>query len=142
MKIIAFALTFLITPLFGEDEAIKPMVGSSFGKVMVVEVQFVEKENTYYQQNIVDEPWLAKVISINGTKLKEPVVIEYLIRDDKEKKYANKQIYEFLAYEDIESIGTPHKWTEEAQQIPYMFRQRLVMQEMTRKIRERLEKQK
>ncbi len=141
MKTILFAVAFLIGPVSGEDQAIKPLVGSSFGEVFVITVEFVEKGKSYYQQNIVKEPWLSKVISINGVELKEPIVIEYLLVEDtatKGKNYAKGKKYEFMAYEDIETMGTPQNWEDENSQIPYIICQRLILKQITKKMKERL----
>jgi hypothetical protein len=122
MKNLLFALTLLIGPVFGKDEVIKPLVGSSFGEVFVAKVEFVEKGASYIEQNLIKQPWLAKVISVNGQTLDKPVVIEYSLEAGTVTK---GKVYEFKAYEDIYQLGTPRGWEERIAQIDYHIRHRL-----------------
>lgn len=127
MKFLPFALALLIGSVFGKDQVLKPLVGPSFGEVFVARVEFVEKENTYIEQNIIKEPWLAKVISVNGLKLEEPIVIEYSLAAGTVTK---GNIYELKAYEDIYKLGTPRGWDEKIAQIDYHIRHRLIVKPM------------
>lgn len=124
MKILALALALMVCPLLGKDRVIKPRVGPSFGEVFVATVEFVAKENSYIEQNIVKEPWLAKVISVNGVKLETPIVIEYALDAGTVTKGRN---YEFKAYEDIYRLGSPRNWDDEIAQIDYHIRHRLLL---------------
>src|SRR5690242_16600582 len=69
-------LWFATSSCFGQ-EAIRPLVAKEFGKPVVVNAEFVAKSNTYYEQNIVVEPFTLKVISVDGRRLKREVLIEY-----------------------------------------------------------------
>lgn len=105
-------------------ESISPMVGEKFGAVMTLEVEFVDKPNTYWAQNVVKEPWLAKVISVNNVKLGEPVVIEY--RSETEGFVKDKR-YVLRGYEDIWRNGFPTGWSEEPEQFTYQIHHRLIL---------------
>jgi hypothetical protein len=99
-------------------------------EVLTVEVEFVEKRRTYIEQNIVKEPWLAKVVSVNGVELETPVIIEYILIEGT----VNKGIkYSFLAFEDIYRLGSPRGWSEEVSQIDYHLRQRLFLKPLNQK---------
>ena len=130
MKTISFALALLIGTVSGKDQVIRPLVGPSFGQVCVVEVEFVEKENSYIEQNIIKEPWLAKVITVNGQKLESPVVIEYRLEAGSTVTKGKK--YEFKAYEDIYKLGSPRGWDEMVAQIDYHIRHRIFLKPIAR----------
>ena len=59
------------------QELVRPKVAKEFGKPIVVTAEFVAKSNTYFDQNIVKEPFRLKVITVDGRKLKKEVLIEY-----------------------------------------------------------------
>jgi hypothetical protein len=130
MKIILLILALSFDVTFAQGQVVKPRVGSSFGEVLTVEVEFVEKRRTYIEQNIVKEPWLAKVVSVNGVELETPVIIEYILIEGT----VNKGIkYSFLAFEDIYRLGSPRGWSEEVSQIDYHLRQRLFLKPLNQK---------
>lgn len=79
-------------------EIIKPFLGETFGQVLRLEIEFVEKPNCYYEQNIIEEPFMAKVLSVNGKKLKPPISIQYKTAVKNLKK---GKIYKLNGYEDI-----------------------------------------
>ena len=108
-----------------DNKVIKPKVAQSFGEVVTVEVEFIEKENSFIEQNLIKEPWLAKVISVNGAILKDPVVIEYVLVEGIEVKKG--QTRKFMAYEDIYKLGAPRGWNEEVAKIDYPMCHRLFL---------------
>lgn len=104
------------TWVYDREHVIEPRIGLPFGEVCVVKVEFVEKRNTYIHQNVIKEPWLAKVISVNGVLLEKPVTMEYSLGDDKVTK---GKTYEFRAYESFYRLGNPDGWDKEVGQFPY-----------------------
>ncbi|MFC7336576.1 hypothetical protein ACFQY0_05250 [Haloferula chungangensis] len=108
---------------WAEKQVIEPMLGDKFGVAMVVELEFVEKPDTYFAQRIIKTEWMAKVISLDGKALKVPVEIEYASNKDSFKKGV---CYRFLAYEDVYSHGPPKGWMA-MQQFNYGIRHRLVL---------------
>src|SRR4051794_28504851 len=65
------SLLWLVSlPCFGQ-EMVRPRVAKEFGKPIVVKAEFVAKPNTYYHQNIVKEPFILKVIAVDGQRLEQ-----------------------------------------------------------------------
>ena len=112
------SLLMLLSTL-NAKETISPKVADKFGEVFVATIEFVEKPKTYLALRIVDEPFFAKVKSINGKPLKESIVIEYR-SDDKSFKKGETLILK--AYEDVESLGGNEEWTGRITQISYRMR--------------------
>ena len=105
-------------PCFGQ-QVVRPMATTEFGKPIVVTAEFVAKPNTYYSQNLVLEPFSLKVISVDGQKLKEEVLIEYKLevgkREDK-KLERTGVILEFEAYETLYQPLSATPWLAEGEQ--------------------------
>lgn len=108
---------------WAEKQVIEPIFGDEFGVAMVVDLEFIEKSNAYYAQNIIKTKWMARVISVDGKPLKEPVEIEYASSEDSFKAGVR---YRLWAYEDVYSYGRPKGWME-VQQFDYWLRHRLVI---------------
>jgi hypothetical protein len=108
------------TWVYDREHVIEPEIGLPFGEVCVVKVEFVEKQNTYIHQNIIKEPWLAKVISVNVVILEKPVTMEYSLGDDKVTK---GKTFEFTVYESFYRLGYPHGWDKKVGQFNYHTRQ-------------------
>ena len=125
MKRLAIILLLMTGVAMADNKVIKPKVAQSFGEVVTVEVEFIEKENSFIEQNLIKEPWLAKVISVNGAILKDPVVIEYVLVEGIEVKKG--QTRKFMAYEDIYKLGAPRGWNEEVAKIDYHICHRLFL---------------
>ena len=86
------------------QQGVRPVVATEFGKPVVVTAEFVAKTNDYYSQNIISEPFTLKVISVNGAKLKEPILIEYKLESGKKEEKRLEHagvVYEFAAYETL-----------------------------------------
>ena len=92
------------------------MLSDKFGDVFDVTIEFVEKPNDYYSQNIVKSKWFAKVKAVNGKPLKEPIVMEY--RGD-DKSFQKGSTMTLRAYEDIESSGINREWDGVVRQFNY-----------------------
>lgn len=103
---------------FGQ-ECVRPLVAGEFGNPVAVTAEFVAKPNTYYAQNIVKEPFLLRVISVDGRALKDVVVIEYLLEaDSSEKKKLERAgiVQEFEAYETLYQPDFATPWLGEWEQ--------------------------
>ena len=75
--------------------------------------------NTYYDRNIVNEPFYLKVISVDGRVLKEAVFIQYFFEADKkdEKKLERVDVVqEFEAYETLYQPIFATPWLGELEQ--------------------------
>jgi len=75
------AITLLVTVWLHTLRAadhISPDLGVNFGTVVSLEVEFVEKPNTYIDQNLIKTPFLARILVVNGEPLKTPVNTEYI----------------------------------------------------------------
>ncbi len=92
------------------------MLSDKFGDVFDVTVEFVEKPNDYYSQNIVEAKWFAKVKAVNGKTLKEPIVMEY--RGD-DQSFQKGSTITLRAFEDIESSGINREWDGVVRQFNY-----------------------
>lgn len=86
------------------QEAIKPVVARSFGEVITIEAQFIEKPNSYYAKNTIKEPFYLEVMVVNGKKLAQPVVIEYILHESGNEKVRIEKkglIQKLEAYETL-----------------------------------------
>ena len=97
-------------------ESLSPKFSEEFGEVIEITVEFVEKPNTYYAQNIVKAKWFAKVKAVNGKPLKEPIVMEYR---GENKLFQEGSTMTLRAYEDIESSGVNREWDGVVRQFNY-----------------------
>jgi hypothetical protein len=95
---------------------------------MHIEAEFVAKSNTYHDQNLVKEPYLIYVTSVNGQSLEKPIVMEYQ-RDPATAAFRSGRRYHLKAYETIHAIGVPRGWSEYPEQIDYQVVHRLVVKE-------------
>jgi len=121
MKTATFiSLLFASSDLFGA-EPVKPLIGDQFGQVLTLEVEFVDKSNSYFDQNIAEAQWNAKVFKIDGKVLDSPIVFEYRAEKDDFQKGVR---YQLQGYEEIYSLGTPKAW-DPMTQINYHIRHRL-----------------
>jgi hypothetical protein len=102
--------------LLPAKESITPRVAEKFGEVFDVTIEFVEKPNDYYAQNMVEAEWYAKVKAVNGTVLKEPLIIEYRCPGG---KFAKGSTVTVRAFEDLESDGLNREWDGVARQFSY-----------------------
>ena len=114
------SLLFTSSELFGA-EPVKPFIGDQFGQVMTLEVEFVDKSDSYFDQNIAKARWNAKVFKINGKVLDSPIIFEYRAEKDNFQKGVR---YQLQGYEDVYSLGTPKAW-DPMTQINYVIRHRL-----------------
>jgi hypothetical protein len=114
------SLIFTSSKLFGA-EAVKPLIGDQFGQVLTLEVEFVDKSDSYFDQNIAKARWNAKVFKINGKILDSPIVFEYRAEKDNFQKGVR---YQLQGYEDVYSLGTPKAW-DPMTQINYDIHHRL-----------------
>jgi hypothetical protein len=92
---------------------VRPIVATEFGKPIVVRAEFVAKPNDYYSQNMVTEPYMLKVVAVNGQPLKEPVIIEYKLHADKggaAKVEHRGTVVTFEAYESVYQPSTATPW--------------------------------
>ena len=110
---------------FGKKQSIKPLVADQFGKIIAIEATFIEKPNDYHSQNIVKEPYLLSVVSVNGQKLSKPIIIEY-ISSPEIPKIKTGQKYTLQAYETIYTWGEPRNWVEMSQ-FDYQIIHRLII---------------
>lgn len=86
---------------------------------MVVRAEFAPKANSYDEQNFVSNPFTLKVLEVNGRKLKEPVLIEYLLEaDESERKKLERAdtVQEFEAYETLYQPPFATPWLGEGMQ--------------------------
>ena len=97
-------------------EGLSPKFSDKFGEVIDITVEFVEKPNTYYAQNIVKAKWFAKVKAVNGKPLKKPILMEYRGED---KSFQKGSTTTLRAYEDIESSGVNREWDGVVRQFNY-----------------------
>jgi hypothetical protein len=96
------------------QEAIRPVVASEFGKPITIRAEFVAKPNTYYDQNIVSEPYSLKVVEVEGRELKQPVLIEYRFHRFQIGKRERDQIERpgiMQTFEAYESLYQPTMFT-------------------------------
>ncbi len=114
-----FVFLGIACPFCFGKECIQPFVAAAFGEPVVVTAEFVAKPNTYYDRNIVNEPFYLKVISVDGRVLKEAVFIQYLFEADKkdEKKLERVDVVqEFEAYETLYQPISATPWLGELEQ--------------------------
>ena len=56
MQVLVVSLFLMFAGLAcAERRGIEPMLGEQFGVAMVVDLEFVEKPNAYFAQNIIEE---------------------------------------------------------------------------------------
>src|SRR3974390_2553021 len=93
---------------FAQAQAvIRPIIAAEFGKQIVVQAEFVAKPNDYYSQNMVTEPYMLKVVAVNGQPLKEPVVIEYKLEADKRSAAKVEHLGAVVTLDAYESVYQP-----------------------------------
>jgi len=86
------------------QEVIRPVVAKSFGAPCVVKAEFVAKDNSYYDQNMVSEPYTLKVTTVDGRPLKTAVLIAYRLEakpSDAKKIRRTGVVLELEAYETL-----------------------------------------
>jgi hypothetical protein len=113
-----FSLVVAVAPTLAQ-EAIRPFVAPEFGKPVMVRAEFVPKSNTYYDQNIVSEPYTLKVVAVGGRELKEPVLIEYRLDAEKKTRVQIERpgtIQNFEAYESLFQPAMATPWLPEGEQ--------------------------
>jgi hypothetical protein len=101
------------------QEVLRPVVAPKFGESVIIQAEFVAKPNDYYSQNIVPEPYILSVISVDGMKLKAPVLIEYMLEVGKKDHSQLERLgatFTFEAYETVHQTGRPGPWMEEMEQ--------------------------
>ncbi|QYY35626.1 hypothetical protein [Ruficoccus sp. ZRK36] len=133
MKTLLLSLLFvagLISSSSADITEVKPRLLSAFGKVSKIEAYFVEKPDSYYAQNIVNEPFFLKVVAIDGQQLAEPVVIEYLGALPLDIQMSKR--YPLRAYETLRPLGAPRGWEEYPSQIDYGVSTYLIIQLLNR----------
>jgi hypothetical protein len=116
-------------PSFGNSE-IKSKLGP-FGTLMKLEIEFVDKNRTYFQQNIVKEKYMARVTSVNNIKLTTPFTMQYVFTGDEEQRkeaanFLKGRTYKFEGYESIYEMGPPYGWRP-GSQFYYSIRKRLIL---------------
>ena len=118
MKTLLLLAIYLVCCCFTVQakESLTPKLSDQFGEVFNVTIEFVEKPNTYYAQNIVKAKWFAKVKAVNGKALEKPIVMEYRSHGRKFKKGSTVIL---RAYEDIESSGVNREWDGVVMQFNY-----------------------
>jgi len=89
------------------QEVIRPSVATEFGKPVVVRAEFVAKSNTYYDQNIVSEPYTLKVLAVDGRELKQAVLIEYRLHEEKKMRAKIERPGSIQTFEGYESLYQP-----------------------------------
>lgn len=109
-------------------EAIVPVVADKFGQVIEIEGEFAPKRNTYFEQNVVTEPSLLKVLAVDGRQLRDPVLIEYAIENGSEIEREGR--FRMRAYETIYTDGTPSGWGNLPDQFTYTIRHRAVIKDL------------
>jgi hypothetical protein len=90
---------------------IRPFVAPEFGKQITVKAEFVPKSNDYYSQNMVREPYTLKVVAVNGRTLKEPVLIEYMLKADEKSRAKIEQPGIPVVLEAYETLYQPQMAT-------------------------------
>lgn len=103
----------------GESQAkqsLTPKFTKNFGDVFDATIEFVEKPNTYYAQNLIKMECYAKVVAVDGKALAEPVLIEYRCIDG---DFELGQTLTLRAYEDLQSSGINREWDGEVRQFNY-----------------------
>lgn len=111
-------------------DTIKPILGQSFGEILSVDVEFIEKGNTYFEQNVVESPFLAKIAAVNGVNLKEPIIIEYVVDKhlfEEAPCFKTGVKYSLKCYEDIYSMGNPIDWSTTPNQFNYEIHHRIFL---------------
>lgn len=94
-------------------------MGKEFGKPLTVLVEFVEKSNSYYEQNIISEPYSLRVIAVNGHELGKPMLMEYrLLIGEKERAQIErpKKLQTLEAYESVYQPAMATPWLAEGEQ--------------------------
>jgi hypothetical protein len=109
-------------------EAVRPFIAEKFGKVITVEGVFVEKRQTYHDQNIVQEPYLLRVLAVDGKDLETPVTIEYLAGNG---RVENGVKYRMKAYETVYTMGAPAGWNKEPSQVVYYIYRQLIIKDLS-----------
>ena len=93
---------------FAQAQAVvRPIIATEFGKQIVVRAEFVSKPNDYYSQNMVPEPYMLKVVAVNGQTLKEPVIIEYKLHAEKGGAAKVEHLGAVVIFEAYESVYQP-----------------------------------
>jgi hypothetical protein len=120
MKALASLLVFLTAFATTQaQEAVLPSVAPEFGKQVTVQAEFVAKSNTYYAQNLVSEPYVLRVVSVDGRHLPEPVLIEYRLLAEKKKRPKIERsgiVQTFEAYESLYQPAFASPWLAEGEQ--------------------------
>ena len=101
------------------QEAVRPSVASEFGKQITVQAEFVAKSNTYYAQNLVSEPYVLRVVSVDGRQLQQSVLIEYrLVTEKKERSKIERAgiVQTFEAYESLYQPAFSTPWLADGEQ--------------------------
>ena len=118
------AVLLLVTTPLKAGEPIEPRVGDEFGKVMSLEIEFVDKARTYFDQNIRKEQWAARVLAVDGKKLDKPITMTYLAGDE---RFEKNRRYQLLGYEDVYGFGAPQGWHPGAAQFNYNIHHQLIL---------------
>ncbi len=121
MKIIIARCVLLLALIStaSAQEVLRPIVSSEFGKPVTVQAEFVAKPNSYYSQNIVDKPYLLRVVAVDGKNLKDPVLIEYKLEAEGKKRAKLERpgaVTSFEAYESLYQPAFAMPWLAEGQQ--------------------------
>ncbi len=116
--LLLFALVAVNTPVRAQ-EVVRPEVAREFGKPFTVRAEFVAKPPTYYDQNVVMEPYALKVISVDGRELKQPVLIEYRLPVEKKQRIQIERpgiVRTFEAYESLYQPALATPWLPAGEQ--------------------------
>jgi len=120
MKAFASFLIFLTAFATTQaQETVRPSVASEFGKQITVQAEFVAKMNTYYAQNLVSEPYMLRVVAVDGRQLQQPVLIEYRLQGEKKKRAGIERLGKVQTFEAYESLYQPtvaNPWLAEREQ--------------------------
>lgn len=118
MSAFPILIYFAFLPCFGQ-EVLRPIVAPEFGKPVIVAAEFVAKPNTYYDQNLVSEPFMLNVVSVDGRRLKEAVLIEYRLETGKKERKGMERtgvLMEFEAYETVYQSAFANPWLKTGEQ--------------------------
>jgi hypothetical protein len=114
---LSFGLAMTLSS-FGQ-EAVRPRVATEFGVPVTIQAEFIEKENSYYAQNMVPEPFALEVSAVNGVKLEKTVTIEYKFRATEEgRKHIEKTgtTVSLEAYESVYESPFGGPWLKKGEQ--------------------------
>ena len=93
---------------------------AKYGQPVTVSSEFLAKANTYYDKNLIEEPFALKVTAVNGKKLPEAVVIEYRLDQvnmpDRPRWERTGVVTEFEAYESLYESPVASPWLVEMEQ--------------------------